>query len=151
MTTLLSKTLETSLSQEIRFSLSTRIHIAALIPYLFMFNAPAGTFTFELYSQDRTETVFTKTFDCDDIKTALSTTDNYAHVFFPIIPTNPVQIEAGLYTISITASGYTATVGSFLGWIQQHENIQNEMEYVPVNDEENPLAVRYKIYKEGVE
>lgn len=151
MSTLLSKTLETVLEQQIRFKLSTRCHIAAMIPYIMMFNSPAGSFEFEFYSVDRAETVFTKSFTCADIKAALSTTDNYAHVFLPIIPTNPVQIESGLYTIKITASGYTATVDSFLGWIQQFEDIQNEMEYVPVNDEENSLAIRYKIYKEGVE
>ena len=151
MTTLVSQTLDTELTQQIKFKLNYRCHIAAMIPYLLVFNAPAGVFTFELYNEDQSETVYTKDFTSADILEALNTANVYAHVFYPIIPENPVQIEKGLYTMKLTATGYIKTEASFLGWIQQFEDVQNEMEYVPFDDSQNPLATRYKQYKEGID
>jgi len=149
LTTLVSQTLETELVQEIRFNLSTRLHLGAMIPYLFMFNSPDGVFTFNLLKG--VQTIFSKSFTCADIRASLSTMDDYAHVFYPIIPDDLIQIENGLYTFKLTASGYTNTQASFLGWIQQHENIQNEMDYIPKNDEANSFAIRFKEYKEGIQ
>lgn len=145
MSTLLVQRLDTELSQEIRYSSSTRCNIAALIPYIYLHNAPVGLFTLELLNSDD-EVVFGQDFDSADIKASIPTTNNYAHVFYPIVPNNPIQIESGLYTIKLSASGYSPSSTSYLGWIQQFENLQLPMEYVPVNDTEKPLAIRIKQY-----
>jgi len=145
MTTLVVTELITDLEQDIRYNLDIRCNVVAFYPYLFLFNSPSGTFTFELIKDG--DTLFSQNFDSQDIKDSLSTTNNYAHVFFPIIPTNPIQIEKGLYTIKLSSTGYTATSSSYLGWIQQHEDIQAELEYVPENDTENPFSIRIKKYE----
>lgn len=147
MSTLLVQPLITELSQEVRYSLSRRVNIGAFIPYLYMHNAPTGTFIIDLLNSDD-DIIMSKSFTCADIKASLSTLNNYAHVFYPIIPTNPIQIEYGTYTIKLSASGYSHSNTSYLGWIQQFENIQNIMDYVPENDTENSLALRIKEWHE---
>lgn len=145
MSTLLIQRLETELSQELSYNLSDRCQIGAFIPYLYMHNAPSGTFTIELLNSDN-DIIMSQDFDSADIKASLSTSNNYAHVFYPIVPSNPIQIEYGTYTIKLSASGYSPSESSYLGWIQQHENIQNVMDYVPSYDTENSLAIRIKEY-----
>lgn len=114
-----------------------------------MVNAPAGTFSMDL-TKDAV-VVFSKDFTSSDIKLSLTTSNNFAHAFYPVIPTNPVQLEKGTYTLSITAIGYTETMDSYLGWAQQFEDVQNQMSYTPSGTEENSLAFRLKVYKEGIE
>ena len=104
MTTLVVQDLENELSQDVRFNLNTRCQIGAIIPYIYMHNAPAGTFNFEVYSYDQGEVILSKDFTCDDIKMALNTIRNYAHVFYPIIPENPFQIEKGLFRFKLSLS-----------------------------------------------
>lgn len=145
MTTLLVDKLGTSLEQNITVTGTERVHIAAFIPYLYVFNIPAGTFTFQLIKSS--VTIFSQSFTVADIKTSLGTTNNYMHCFYPIIPTSLVQMASGIYTVKISSSGYAATESSYLGWIRQHENIQNGLEYVPTSDRQNPLAIRIKTYK----
>lgn len=148
MTTLLVETLKTELSQEIRLENQERYTIGAIIPYLYLHNSPVGTFTLEIISG--VNSVFSQSFTSADIKAVIGTSDNYAHVFYPIVPQNPVQLDAGVYTIKLTASGYMALGSSFLGWIRQHENLNNKLDYEPVSDDENPLAVRLKVFKRGI-
>ena len=143
MSTLVVNEIVNSLEQEFTFNLNTRSHIGAFYPYLVMINSPVGIFTFKLF-KGATE-LFSVDFTSIDIST-----ESYAHVFFPIIPEKPIQLEKGQYKISITTSGYTKTNDSYIGWIQQFEDIQNEMSYTPVRMEENSLAFRLKIYKEGI-
>jgi hypothetical protein len=146
MSTLLVQRLDTELAQEIRYTSPKRCSVAAFIPYLYLHNAPSGTFTFELLNSDD-DIIFSQQFDSADIKASIPTTDNYAHVFYPVVPNNPIQIESGLYTIKLSASGYSPSSTSYLGWIQQFENLQLEMDYVPENDSENPLSIRIKQYE----
>jgi hypothetical protein len=151
VTTLVCQTLVTELSQEIVYSLSERVHVGAFLPYLYMHGAPVADFTFSLTGPNGL--VFSKTFTCAEIKTALGTTDNYAHVFYPIVPANPVQIESGTYTATLTApqdGTYTVNDTNFLAWIQQHEDLQASLDYETTSDEENPFTIRFKSYKEGV-
>jgi len=149
MSTLLVVPLEDELSQEIRFNLNTRVQVAAIIPYILMFNSPAGTFTLSLSKGPAT--IYAKTFTSDDIKAALDTTDGNAHVFLPFVPSDLLQVENGLYVLKITSSGYAPTGVSYLGWIQQFEDVQNEMDYIPSDDTKNSLAYRIKKHKEGIE
>lgn len=136
------------LEQEIRLERSDRYHIGALSPYIYMHNSPSGTFTITL--KRGIETIFSKSFTSAEIKTALGTTNNYAHVFYPIIPDNPIQLESGLYTVVLSSSGYSKTISSFLGWIRQHEDLNNTLDYVPDSDFQNPFAIRLKILDRGI-
>lgn len=149
MTTLLVGTLQDELIQEIKYNLQERIHVGAFIPYLYIHNASADFFTFELSNEDGI--LFQKNFTTNEMKLSISATDNYFHIYYPIIPTNPVQLEKGNYTAKITAGpNYIQNGSSFLGWVKQHENIQNEMDYIPFDDNSNSYNIRYKCYKEGV-
>lgn len=148
MTTLVVNPIGASLEQEFTYNLNDRCHIGAFYPYIVMIGSPLGTFTCEL-TKGGVE-IFSKTFTSALIKLSLSTTDNYAHAFYPIIPDAPIQIEKGTYKLKISTSGYTETATSYLGWAQQFEDIQNEMSYTPSGDNQNSLAFRLKIYREGI-
>ena len=148
MTTLVVNPIGASLEQEFTYNLNDRCHIGAFYPYIVMIGSPAGTFTCELIKG--VTTIFSKTFTSSSIKLSLTTTDDYAHAFYPIIPDLPIQIEKGTYKLRISTSGYTETSSSYLAWAQQFEDIQNEMSYTPIGTEQNSLAFRLKIYKEGI-
>lgn len=148
MTTLVANPIGAFLEQEFTYNLDERCHIGAFYPYLLMHNEPAGVFTFELLSG--AEVLFSKNFTSADIKTALNTANSYAHVFYPIIPDVMVQLESGTYKIRISTSGYTESFSSYVAWLQQFEDIQNEMSYVPSASDQNSLAFRVKSYKEGI-
>ena len=149
MTKLIVNPIGVSLEQEFTYNLNTRCHIGAFYPYIAMIGSPTGTFTCELIKGG--VTIFSKSFTSVLIKLSLSTSDNYAHAFYPIIPDLPIQIEKGLYKLKISSSGYTETDSSYMAWIQQFEDIQNEMSYTPSGDQENSLAFRLKLYKEGIQ
>ena len=148
MTTLVVNPIGTGLEQEFTFNLNTRTHVGAFYPYLVMVSSPAGTFSVDLLKG--LDVVFSKDFTSADIKMSLLTSDDFAHAFYPVIPNDPVQLEIGTYTLRISSSGYTETNTSYLAWAQQFEDIQNEMSYTPSGIEENSLAFRLKIYKEGI-
>lgn len=137
--------LKDELSQEVELLLSERYTIGCISPYIYIHNAPSGTFKLSIFS-GATE-VFFKTFTCSDIKTAISSTNNYAHVFYPIIPDNPLQLSSGQYILKLTSSGYTYSKTSFIAWCQQFEDLNNELSYTPLNIAKNPLAFRVKILK----
>jgi hypothetical protein len=147
VTTLLVETLKTELEQEIRLENYERYNIGAIIPYLYLHNAPAGTFTLEIISG--ATSLFSQSFTSNDIKLSLETVNNYAHVFYPIVPLIPIQLNAGTYKIKLSSSGYTVSGNSFLGWIRQHEDLNNKLDYVPASDSDNPLAIRLKVFKRG--
>lgn len=148
MTTLVVEPLTSSISQNFTFDINERVHIGAIIPYLYLHNSPIGTFTLTLSGQNGD--IYAKSFTSADIKSALNTSDNYAHVFYPVIPDEPIQISKGAYTISLEASGYTYISNSFLGWLKQFENIQNENSYNPITVDSYPMAFRVKVLKEGI-
>lgn len=148
MTALVVNPIGASLEQEFAYNLDVRCHIGAFYPYLVMVDAPAGAFTCELIKG--VSTVFSKSFTSADIKASLSTSNNYAHCFYPIIPDEPIQIEKGIYKLKISTSGYTETNYTYLAWAQQFEDVQNLMSYTPSGMIENSLAFRLKIYKEGI-
>ena len=145
MSILLVETLQTELVQDIDFEGETRVEIAAFIPYIYFHNVTGAVFTFEI--ERDSEIIFTQDFTSEEIRLV---TGNYAHVFYPIIPINPVQIEAGSYKFRIKAkSGYLAGE-QFIGWIKQYVDVQNEMSYTPIDDSQNTFAIRFKKYREGI-
>lgn len=146
MSTLLVQTLYTKLEQEIECTGESRVLVAAFAPYLYFHNVTGATFRFEL--ERDSVVIFSQEFTSEDISAAVN--GQYAHVFYPIVPTNPVQLEAAVYTFRILAvSGYTVG-SSFIGWIQQHQDTQNVMDYVPTTSDKLSFAIRFKQYQEGI-
>lgn len=137
------------LEHEFRLSLSIRYNIGAFLPYLYMHNAPLGTFTFTIFKDG--DTVFSKSFTSTDIKASMGTTDNYIYLWYPIVPDNPLFLESGLYVARFSSSGYVASGISYIGWIIEHENMVNQMDYEPSNDDENPLSFKIKVLKQGIQ
>ena len=128
----------TSLSQTFTVEYNSRLTIEAIRPYIYMHNAPAGTFTLAVKSGG-TE-LFSKSFTSSDIKSDLSTSDNYAHIWKALTFNDPAQIENGEYELELSASGYSFSNSSYLGWIREHENLTNEVSGTALSDLENPRA-----------
>lgn len=149
MSNLVVQPLVTELNQDIEITTSDRLHVGAFIINLYLHNSPAGTFTFSILNSDA-DVIFTKDFTSQDLKDSLSTTDDYLHTNYPIIPDDPVQLESGDFTLNLSSAGYTYTATSFIGWIQDFENLTNDLGYTASSDEENPLTFKLKIYKEGM-
>ena len=146
MSLVLVETLQTELSQNITFSGEDRVEIAAFVPYLYIHNVSGATFTFEILRDS--SSIFSQDFTSEEINQAVN--GYYAHVFYPIVPLNPVQIEPGDYVFKIkTKTGYLAG-SNFIGWCKQYYDTQNEMSYTPTSDEELTYAIRFKIYREGI-
>jgi hypothetical protein len=145
MTTLVVEELITELYQDINYTSDERAIIASIMPYLLIYNSPAGVFTFSVLNG--AEVLFSKTFTSADIKASISTSNNYAHVFYPIVPTTQVELEKGTYRFKLTSSGYTFSESSYIGWIKQHEDLQLPLDYIPTDDFDNPLSIRIKTFK----
>ena len=137
-----------SLSQSFSFNLEKRAEIKGFYPYLFMSNAPTGTFTFSVTGTNGFS--FSKSFTSQDIKNCIPTVNSNIHVFFPILPSAPIFLSKGDYTMTLSSTGYFYNRGSFVGWIKQFENLNVPLSYTPSNDAENPLAFRLKVFKEGI-
>lgn len=122
----------------------SRIQIGAIIPYLYFHNLESGVFKFVL--QKDSTVIFEKQFTKEDIASEIN--EAYAHIYYPVVPGNPLPIEAGEYTFRIeSVSDYNPTANSFLGWIKQHEDIQLPMAYNPLSDVKNTYTIRFKEYK----
>lgn len=144
---LVVETLYESLEQDITLESDRRIHIGAIIPYLYFHNLSSGLFKFQLIRNS--SVLYEHLFSWEDIKAGKI--DNYMHVYHPIVPVSPIQLESDNYKVKIMAvSGYQATGNSFLGWIKQHEDIQLPMDYTPISDIQNTFTIRFKEYKEGI-
>jgi hypothetical protein len=137
-----------SISQEVEILDQERKFIACFSPYLFFYNNPTGTIIFKVTKS--AVVVFQSTIDLGNIKAEIGTTSDYIHLFYPIIPINPLSLERGAYTISIEAGTYSYSPSSYIGWSSQHENIQSIFNYVAIDDTENPLAMRVKVLKKGI-
>lgn len=148
MTSLIIETLRNELVQEVSFKLNRRYQIASIAPYLYMHNNPDGIFTLTLMKGE--EVVHAFSFTSEDIKNGLNTPNNYAHLFFPLIPSTPLLLEKGNYKFILGANGlYHATSMGFLAWVKQHENLNNDVDYVLDGHSNLPLALRIKEYVEA--
>lgn len=137
------------LTQVENFQLNKRVQVGSVCPYIYMHNAPPGQFFAGIRNLNG-NFEYEFEFDSAYIKTLLNTTDNYAHVFLPIVTSYPIFLEKGSYELYLYAENYTFYRTSFIGWIRQHENLNNDLDYIPSNDAENPLASRLKVYREGI-
>ena len=138
MTTLAVDELTTTLSQDFTINLNRRYSIEGIRPYIYMHNAPAGTFTLSV--KDGVTTLASQTFDSAEIKSDLSTSDNYAHLWKRLVFDNPFQISKGTYTLELSSSGYTFSESNYLGWIREFENIFNETDGDNDSYDNNPFS-----------
>ena len=139
MTTLVVDELKTTLTQSFTVDLNRRYTIAAVRPYLYMHNSPAGTFTFSV-KDSGANTIASKTFTSAEIKSDLSTSDNYCHLWKALVFTNPLQLSKGSYSLVISSSGYTFAESSYLAWVKEYENIFNTTDGANDTDFNNPMS-----------
>ena len=139
MTTLVVEELKTTLTQDITINLNRRYTIEGIKVYLMMYNAPSGTFTLSIKQSG--SVIASKSFTSADIKTDLSTSDNYAHLWKALVFTNPLILSRGAYTLELSQSGYSFLETSYLSWVRPHENIFNDNESTGYFTS-NPLAFR---------
>ena len=121
MTKLVVDELQTTLEQTFTYDLDKRATIHAVGLYLYMCNAPSGTFTLSVKSG--ATTLISQTFDSAEMKTDMSTTDNYLYMWKTLLFDDLIQLEKGTYTLELSSSGYTYSSTSYLAWIKEHENI----------------------------
>lgn len=138
MTSLVVEELETTLTQSFSIYVDKRITLAGLRPYIYMHNEPTGTFTFTLKRGG--VSIASDSFTSADIKSDLSTSDNYVHIWKFLEFSEVVQLERGDYTLELSHSGYTFAESGYLGWIKEHENLTNEVSGSPLTNFNNPMA-----------
>lgn len=143
MTTLVIETVKGELNQVINYKLDTRACVAGFYPYLYMHKSSDALFRFKLLRGE--QVLFQHIFTCPMIKSAIGTSSDYAHVFYPCIPQQPLFLEKGSYTLRLTSST-PSDPSSFLAWVRQHEDLNNTIESV-VEGNVNPLSHRIKIFK----
>lgn len=131
-------------------NLNRRSQLAAFYPYLFIKNVPNGDFYIGIRKTNGAFQ-YEEHFTSSDLQALLNTTDTNIRIFKPVIPLNPIFMEKGDYEIYLYSENYTFKRTSFIGWIRQHEDLNNELSFTPLNDAENPLAFRLKVYKEGIQ
>lgn len=115
--------LETTLSQTFTVFKNNRLDLVAIRPYILSHNSPAGTFTFKLL--DGATTLFSDTFTAAELKTDISTANDYVRIWKNFSITVPTFLENGDYTLELSSSGYTYSDASYLGWIKEHEHLTN--------------------------
>ena len=137
---LVSRELKTELTQEFNLLLDKRHHVREVSVYLLMYNSPSGEFTFEILKGS--EVVYSYEFTSQDIKTALGTTDDYAHLFLPM-PAN-FSLSRGTYIAKLSADNYTYLSSSFLGWVNDWEGFK--FDQITEQALERPNALRLITY-----
>jgi hypothetical protein len=137
----------TTLTQDINLTNNHRYQVAAFRPKIFMYNAPAGTFTLSLKSG--ANVLQSVTFTSAEIKSDLNTTDNYAWLWKALIFDNPLPVVKGTYTLELSSSGYSFTNSSYLGWIKDFNNLYNERSEVFESYQTNPLTFQIYTKKRG--
>ena len=122
MTILVCEQLETNLTQTVNLVFNKVYHLDGIKIKLLMYNAPAGNFTLSVKSG--AETLASSSFTSADMKSDLSTADNYAHLYKALDIS--LILKKGSYDFVLSSSGYTFSESSFIGWCKSYENVFNE-------------------------
>jgi hypothetical protein len=146
MTKLVVEELKTTLIQEFTWNPVPRAHIAAVRPHLYTHGNPAGTFTLAILSAADV-VLASQTFTAADLYFALDTGNAYAQLYFPVIFDNRVHLPKGNYKLRLSASGYSFSEASYLGWIRDHEDLKVPLDFTPASDLHNPLSYEIWVYK----
>jgi len=134
----------TTLSQTVTITGEERLSFASIRPYIYMHNAPAGTFTLSVKSG--AATLISKSFTSSEIKSDLTTTDDYAHLWKALIFDNPFQLGKGEYELELSSSGYSFSNTSYIGWVKEHENRFNDQTGEEVSDFSGPYSYQFLTY-----
>lgn len=145
MTTLVVDELKTTLTQTFTLTLNKRYNIGGIRPYIYMHNSPSGTFTLKIKSG--ANTLASKDFTSAEIKTDMSTSDNYVHIWKGLLFDTPIQLVKGSYILELSSSGYSYSASSFLGWVKEYENIFNEVSGTPLSYFDNPYSFQLFEYR----
>lgn len=140
MSTLVVDRLTTTLTQDIELGLQKRYQLNGAHLYIYIHNAPAGTFTVSV--KDGATTLVSQSFTSADFQADLETTDVYAYGWKPITFSN-TPLKNGVYSVELSASGYSYSGSSYIGWIRPYYDAFIETTAAPENDTENPFGVYF--------
>lgn len=129
-------------SQEIiqEFVVNTGMRVRGLSfrPYLYVHNNPSGTFTFSLKYEGNE--IGAKTFTSSDLYTAMDATESYIRLFYKVTFDDIINLNKGTYELVLSASGYTFSELSYIGWIREHEDVKTLNDGNAENYLSNPLT-----------
>jgi len=135
MTVLLVEELKTTLEQDFTLAGSRVYQISALRPFVCMYAAPSGTFTFSI--KNGSNVLGSLSFTSADIQSDLNTSNTYAYLHKALEFTNDIPLRAGTYTLEMSASGYTYSPDSFISWVKNND-LFFEVDGTISNDTNNP-------------
>lgn len=139
MSALFTEELKTTLTQSITLEHDKIYHIEGFKILIVMYNAPAGTFTLTVKSG--ANSLISKDFTSAEIKTDLSTSNNYGYIWKAIVFDDLLALKKGTYDLVLSSSGYSHSNTSFLGWVKLHENLFNDRTDAFVDYTTNPYGV----------
>ncbi len=144
MSTILLDELRTTLDQD--FTVSKRFNLVHIYPKLYLHNDPSGVFTLSI--KESGVILSSNTFTLADIKSGAGFNDNEYHTgFFQVTLNNPVVLNKNItYTIEISASGYTFSESSYLGWEKEWDNYTNTFSVSITGEDQSPFAYRLWSY-----
>lgn len=109
----------TTLSQEFVVDLRNGLYSPIIAPCLYVHNAPSGTFYLDL--KQNGDLLKRKTFDIQDMKDQLGTTDNNMHLYFRIHFDDAI-LKSASYELVLGSDDYVFSSTSFLGWCKDWDN-----------------------------
>ena len=145
MTTLVVEELKTTLSQNFTINGERRYQLVAVRPKIYMHNAPNGTFSLSIKSGSTT--LASKSFTSAEIKSDLSTSDNYAWIWKNLAFDFTVPLEKGDYSLELSSSGYSFSSSSYIGWVKDHESVFNTISGNPTSSLDNPFTFQLFEYR----
>lgn len=144
MSTLVLEELKAStLEQEL--TVNKRSVLRAIRPNLYFHNDPAGTYTIKI-KNGSTELASKSLTMAEIISGASWTTGQYHHgvITFDLSGSEIVLNKGVTYTIELSASGYSFSESSYVGWIKEYENLKNT--YTGSTSDAFSLPFSYEIW-----
>lgn len=137
--------LKTTLTQ--KFTTVEREQAYAIRPYLYLHNDPVGSFTISI--KHGSTVLGQSTLTISEIKTEAGFADNqYHHGVFRFIFDPLVVLQARTeYNIELSASGYSYSDSSFIGWVKEFENLKNTFTDTISTDFDRPFSFEKFSYK----
>jgi hypothetical protein len=149
VTDLLVEEFVDELEQPFTWNFRTRAQLAAIMPYIYVHNNPAGAFTLSvLDSLDNL--IAAESFDAADVYAAIEVDPGvrpYAHVHLPLLLASPKSLPPGEYKLKLESTGYTFSESSYLAWVKEHENLCVPLGYSPTSHAQNPMTYKLWVYE----
>jgi len=140
--------LESSLTVDVVFD-GTNSEVHAIRPYLYVHNSPAGSLKVSLMDSAGTTTIASKEMTIAALIAGLNSFSNYYHGYVLFELDNTAFIADGNYKIKLEGTnGYSFDEADYIGWISEHEDRKNDMNFTPAGDDENSFSYEVWSYKE---